>query len=178
MKEATRDDQNLPSNSQVHSKSGDVGLWQSCWGHGGCRGGGWARGNQLSWHHIVVEVRAVGYWGGHREVAAWWSTVNDVVLASVGELQVEQWKRGKWNESCRLISWRTFQVSHTLGSPHALSICRPFENPNIGPQPSSWKGEHDVVLFVCVVKSESCKHINKEQWNVLTIHFSRCWGDR
>jgi hypothetical protein len=40
------------------------------------------------------------------------------------------------------------------------SIYRPFENPNVGPQPSSCQGAHDVVPFIRVVKSESCKHIN------------------
>ena len=38
-------------------------------------------------------------------------------LATAGELQVKEWKRGKWNELHRLVLWCTLRVSYTLVFP-------------------------------------------------------------
>jgi hypothetical protein len=43
-------------------------------------------------------------------------------------------------------------VGTERGGRDGALLCRPFDKANAGPQPSSWKGAHGVVLFIRVMK--------------------------
>jgi len=100
---------------------------------------------------VDVVVWHCAWCGGHQEVGAWWSTIDDVVAGGAGlrgELQVEQWKRGKWNRLCRLISPCTLQVSPTLGFP---SCCLSADCSRIQTLAHSLGIIYEVNMVVCPV---------------------------